>query len=185
MPNDELQTLWQGQPVAPVPIDPEQLRRKSARLYGRVRARNLRETVAGAVAIALLAWVARAETGLPLVSSLMLMAGMLYVIWHLWWHGKASELPVDLGAMDAISFHRRELTRQRDLLRGVFWWYLAPFLPGLVLTAVVAVRRSWVAPAILIVFVAAANWFVIWINRRAVDCLDRQLAELSAEREER
>jgi len=184
MPNDDLQTLWQHQPVANTSIDLEQLHRKSGRLAGRVHARNVRETVAGAAAVALLAWTARGESALQLSSSILLMAGMAYVLWHLWRHGRANVLPHDLGAMDAISFHRRELLHQRDLLRGVFWWYLAPFFPGLALAALAAMRRSWIAPATLVVFVAAATWFVLGVNRRAADCLDRQIEELAAAKED-
>ncbi len=30
-----------------------------------------------------------------------------------------------------LDFHRQQLERQRDLLRGVWTWYLLPFVPGL------------------------------------------------------
>jgi hypothetical protein len=180
MPNDELQTLWQQQEVPPMKIDIEQLRRRSTRLYSCVNARNLRETVAGGLAGALLAWTTIGEHDpVRLSSSLLLIAGMIYVMFHLWRHGRAAALPADLGALDAVSFHRRELLHQRDLLSGVFWWYLAPFLPGLVLSAVSGMHRSWIVPAALTVFVVAAFWFVMRINRGAVHRLDRELAELA------
>jgi len=178
--NDEIQTLWQRQPVTPTPIDLEKLRRRSTRLSSCVQSRNVRETVAGLLGIALLAWTTIGDHDLLRVtSSLLLMAGMAFVLFHMWRHGRASALPADLGALDAVSFHRQELVRQRDLLRGVFWWYLSPFLPGLALTAVLGMRRSWIVPAALAAFVIVAFWFVLRMNRRAAQRLDRELAELA------
>ena len=163
-------------------IDIEQLRRRSTRLYSCVHARNVRETVAGGIAATLLAWTTIGEHDvLRLSSSVLLIAGMLYVMYHLWRHGRAAALPADLGALDAISFHRRELLHQRDLLRGVFWWYLAPFLPGLALSGMSAMHRSWMVSAGLTLFVILAFGFVMRVNRGAVHRLDRELAELSRE----
>ena len=47
---------------------------------------------------------------------------------HLW--GTARTLPSDLALTSALEFHRVQLERQRDLLRSVWWWYLLPFAPG-------------------------------------------------------
>ena len=38
--------------------------------------------------------------------------------------------------MSCLEFHRSELVRQRDLLRSVWWWYLLPFVPGMLLIPV-------------------------------------------------
>jgi hypothetical protein len=184
MPSDDLQRIWQRQPVTATPIEMEQIRRKAGCLHDRVRARNRRETIAGVVAIALLTWFTFGKAdALQRASFVLLIAGMLYVLWHLWRHGRASELPSDLGATDAVTFHVRQLTRQRDLLRGILWWYLAPFCPGWAVGAVSAARRSWVPAAILAVFVTSAMWLVWWLNRRAADRLDRQIAELTSFKE--
>src|SRR5689334_15671892 len=103
MRSDELQTLWQGQPVKGETSGLEQIRQKSSGLYACVRARNIRETFAGAIAIALLTWFMFGKTsGLQRVSFLLLIAGMVYVLVHMWRRGRASELPAELGALDAI-----------------------------------------------------------------------------------
>jgi hypothetical protein len=33
-------------------------------------------------------------------------------------------------SQNCVEFYRVELTRQRDLLRNVWWWHLLPFIPG-------------------------------------------------------
>jgi hypothetical protein len=180
MPNDEMQRLWQCQSVEVTPIDMENIRRKAGRLHGRVRNRNLRETIAGLVAIVILTWFGLGKADLLQRTSFALLdLGMVYVLWHLWRYGTANALPADLGLTDAITFHRRELTHQRDLLRRIFWWYLAPFFPGWAVGAVSAMRHSWIPAAGMLVFVSAVTWFVWRLNRRAADCLDREITELS------
>jgi len=182
MPNDELQTLWQCQPVTRAPIDLEQLRRKAHGLDRRVRTRNWSETIAGAIAIVVLtAFGLGKASALQRWSFGLLAAATVYMIWHLWRYGGSTALPADLAATDAITFHRRELIRQRDLLRGVMRWYLLPYLPGWVLGAIHAAERSWIRGAAMLAVAGVAIWFVRRVNGRAVECLDRQLADLSPE----
>jgi hypothetical protein len=184
MPTDDLQRLWQCQPVVPTPIDLNQIRRRAGKLHGRVRARNLRETIAGVIAVVILTWFGlRKPDPLDRTSFALLIAGTLYVLWHLWKHGQSGVLPADFGLTDAVTFHRRELERQRDLLRGIFRWYLAPFIPGWALSAVSAARYSWAPAAVLVVFVSVVIWFTLRLNYNAADRLDRCIAELSRSKE--
>jgi hypothetical protein len=46
-----------------------------------------------------------------------------------------------------------------------------------------AARRSWVPAVMLAVFVTSVMWLVWWLNRRAADRLDRQIAELTSFKE--
>jgi hypothetical protein len=184
MPTDDLQHLWQCQPVAAAPIDMEEIRRKAARLHRRVRNRNIRETVACGVAVAVLTWFAISKPDLlSRVSFGLLIVGSLYVIWHFLRYGKSKVMPADLALTDAVTFHSRELAHQRDLLRGVFWWYLAPFCPGWLVGAISVGRHSWIPAAGMVVFVGAVMWLACKLNYRAADCLDRQIAELSSFKE--
>ena len=45
-------------------------------------------------------------------------------------------LPADLVVRSALEFHCAQLVRQRDLLRSVWWWYLLPLLPGMLLVQI-------------------------------------------------
>jgi hypothetical protein len=53
----------------------------------------------------------------------------LFVVWQLHKRGAAEMLPAS-SRTPLIVFHREALTRQRDALRSVGTWYLAPFIPG-------------------------------------------------------
>ena len=87
--------------------------------------------------------------------------------------------------MSGLEFLRSELVRQRDLLRSVWWWYLAPFVPGLLLIlGGVALERpgrwGWLAPGI----VAAVTFVGIGLlNQRVARKLQRRIDDLDAVRE--
>jgi hypothetical protein len=89
-------------------------------------------------------------------------------------------LPADFGVVASIEFHRRELVRQRDMLRSVWRWYIAPIVPGLaVFSAGTLPQHSpWWMFLLLALFFLAIFGGIVWLNRRAADRLDRQIAEL-------
>ena len=66
----------------------------------------------------------------------MVIVGTIFIVYHLRTHGSAISLPVDLGLKSAVDFHCAELVRQRDLLRRVWWWYLLPIAPGMLVAQV-------------------------------------------------
>jgi dolichol kinase len=59
------------------------------------------------------------------------IAGALFAVFTLHRKGAARTVPAELAFRTCVSFHRRELERQRDLLRSVWTWYLLPFVPGM------------------------------------------------------
>jgi hypothetical protein len=64
-------------------------------------------------------------------SALTIIAA-LFVVWQLHKRAAAQVLPASSG-MPLVDFHRAELIRQRDALKSVGVWYLAPFIPGVLL----------------------------------------------------
>jgi len=131
---DHLQRLWQDQPARGRVMSIDELRYRSRRLTRIVSRRSLREYVAGAmvvVACGYLAWTAP----LPLVraGAVLSIAGVIFIVYYLHRHGAARTMPEEMALTTCLQFHRGELERQRDLLRGVWKWYLAPLLPGLIL----------------------------------------------------
>jgi hypothetical protein len=60
------------------------------------------------------------------------MAGTLCIVVQIYKRASPVTLPVDLALTASLEFHRRELVRQRDLLRSVWRWYIGPIVPGLV-----------------------------------------------------
>jgi Flp pilus assembly protein TadB len=162
----------------------DELRYRSRRLARIVSRRNLREYVAAAmvaVACGYLAWT----TPLPLmrVGAVLSVLGVIFIVYYLHRHGAARAMPADMALTSCLQFHRRELERQRDLLRGVWKWYLAPLLPGLILFYVASIlahpehasRGWWLLAGSLLFFVLIGelNRYVAKKIQARIDALER------------
>jgi hypothetical protein len=132
---DHLQSLWQGQPAHDRLMSVDQLRDRSRRLTRIVSRRNMREYVAGGMAIVTCGYLAWKAPLLPLMRAgfLVSVPAVIFVVYHLHRQGASRVMPADMALASCLAFHRGELVRQRDLLRGVWRWYLAPLIPGLIL----------------------------------------------------
>lgn len=164
------------------------------RFQSRIRSRNMMEYVAAAIVVVFFGWIA-ATVPFPIVrvGAVLIILGALYVCWRLFGLGRAAtRQELDAGAQSWAAFHRAELTRQREALRTVWSWYLAPFVPGtLVFLAGVSFSTAnpMPFPERLAVFLAGlaimAGIFVViaWLNARAVRRLDAELVALDIARE--
>jgi hypothetical protein len=180
----DLQSLWQSQLAGSGAISLDDLRQGSRRLQRRVGRRNRREYVA-AVIVALvfgpMAWFAPLPT--LRVGSVLTLAAVMFVVYHLHRYGTAQAMPGEMALTSCLAFHRRELERQRDLLRSVWKWALLPLVPGMILMYLGPVlahpeqtsRSLWLAAASLMFFVVIGE-----LNRRAakkiqasIDALER------------
>lgn len=131
-PSDELQALWRAQPTEHKPMTLAEIHQRARKMERKVHRRNLTEYVAGVLVILAFApvllrngsWMMQGGAALIIVATVM-------VLRHL--HRMASARAVPEGGAPIVDFHRQELVRQRDALRTVGRWYLAPFLPGLAL----------------------------------------------------
>lgn len=179
-----LQRTWQGQePMAAPTLD--EVRRRSQRLTRTIGWRNLREYAAGAVVIPVIAVeIARGGfDGLIDLGQVLLLAGCVYVLYRLHQQGRARAVPAALGLTDALTFHRAELVRQRDLLMSVWRWYLLPFQPGFFVTLLgraveyPALRQravwTWLG-AVGLTLLAA------WLNRRGAARVQHHIEALEA-----
>jgi hypothetical protein len=179
-----LQSLWQDQPAQIGALSTEELRHGSRRLVRIVGRRNRREYVA-AVIVALvfgpMAWFA--PLTLIRVGSVLTLAAVMFVVYHLHRYGAAQAMPAEMALTSCLAFHRHELERQRDLLRSVWKWALLPLVPGMLLIYLGPVlahperasRASWLAAATLVFFALIAE-----LNRRVakkiqarIDALER------------
>ena len=167
---------------------------RSERFQSRIRNRNLIEYVAAGSVVAVFGWmIAPVPEPIVQVGAALIVLGALYVCWKLHQLGRAAtRSEMDAGAQSWAAFHRAELTRQREALRTVWSWYLAPFVPGmLVFLAGVSFTEANPAPfpARLGVFLAsltlmAAVFAVIWLlNARAARRLQREIEALDRARE--
>jgi Flp pilus assembly protein TadB len=185
MPNehlpDDLRNVWQNQPVENTPVPLEEIQRKARRFEKRIDRRNLREYAGAAVGIAAYTfYIFKFHSPVIRAGSVLVIAGVLYVVAQLYRRASPGKLPADLAVTASIEFHRRELVHQRDLLRSVWRWYIAPIVPGLaVFSAGIMPPHSpvWVYLLLALFFLVTLGG-IVWLNHRAADRLDRQIAEL-------
>ncbi|MFN6934405.1 MAG: hypothetical protein ACK4NZ_04560, partial [Tsuneonella sp.] len=132
-PDDYARNSWQSAYGAGTMPTIDELRARTESFRRTVWRRNLIEYVAGALVIVGFGFTLVAIP-LPLmkVASALIIAATVYVVWQL--HRRAGNLPSKdySGAVPVLVHQRASLARQRDALAGVFWWYILPFLPGMV-----------------------------------------------------
>ncbi|MGA9796024.1 MAG: hypothetical protein WBQ17_10880 [Rhizomicrobium sp.] len=130
----DAKSIWQNQKTEDTTVTLEDIRNRAAKFQKRVRNRNLREYIASAIVIAVFGFYALHLPGwMTKLGSAMTIAAMLFVTWQLHRRGQAHDTPDGATTARLLAFHREELSRQRDMVRTVLWWYMAPFLPGIAL----------------------------------------------------
>jgi hypothetical protein len=185
MPNeplpDDIRNVWQNQPLENKTMALEEIRRKAQQFEKRISRRNLREYLGGALGIAIFTFdLFKFPSPMARTGSLLIIAGIVVIMIQIYKRASPGKLPVDLPLTDSLDFHRGELVRQRDLLKSVLWWYLAPIVPGLVVFgAGVTPRHAAVAGALINAIPLLCIFGAIyWANHRAALVLDRRIAEL-------
>ena len=191
-PNRDIRDIWQSQPTEGATMPLEEIRRRAGKFQSRIAWRNAREYAAALVVVLFFAYrLLRTNDILGGTGMAMIIAGVLYVVWHLHRHGSARSLPEELGRSSCLGFHRDELARQRDLLRGVWRWYLGPLIPGLVVVMAATARGNpghlphiawWTAGYGVVV--AALFVFIGRLNASGARRLQRMIDELDAQRGE-
>jgi Flp pilus assembly protein TadB len=185
----DIKTLWKSQkPEDTVTLD--DIRQRATKFQRRVRNRNLREYVAAAVVVVWFGWYIWALPGLLVkIGSALCIAGVLFIVWQLHRRAASQVLPREVGSTGYLDFHRKALARQRDALRTVWRWYLAPLVPGMAVmlagvyfNAPPAMRAvvlhsilAWYLPCAVLVF-GAIWWLNMWGAKRLqkrIDEIDR------------
>lgn len=185
MIDDPAKQAWQSSvDIAGAP-SLEEVRRGADKFYRYVKWRNRVEYVACViVVVAFSIYVFWLPHVLQKVGSALVVLATFYVGWQL--HRRASaEPPEKAGTMPLLAFARAQMVRQRDALRSIFWWYMLPFLPGLLLviigggargTAVEDRGGGWIAIVVMLAMFA----FLWWINQVAARKLQRHIDEIDA-----
>lgn len=115
--------------------------------------------------------------------SLLSILGTLVVVWQLRRRASSRPRPGVESALPSRDFHRAELIRQRDALRSVWLWYVAPLVPGMVVFRLgvnanpdpsLPFARGWAADG----FIAGVVLLVILINLYGAHKLQRQIDQL-------
>jgi hypothetical protein len=184
----DIKTLWRNQKTEDT-VTLENIHERAAKFQRRVRNRNRREYIAVIFVVVVFSWyIWVLPDWFHKVGSALTIVGALFVAWQLHVRGSAARLPQDGSALGDVDFHRRELVRQRDALKSVWLWYLAPLVPGMIVFVIGTYHRFErigrpVNPMFVgtIVLVFAIVWMLnAWAARRMqrrIDELDRLRSE--------
>jgi len=162
----------------------EAIRLRAGKFERKIWRRNLRESIASLIVIISFGYffVRTDEIALRITWALFI-AGTVWVLLQLYRKGRTRKIPAEAGSSSCIDFFRSELERQRDLLKNVWPWYLAPLVPGYVALNVAFViahpgklaRLAWLDFFFVAIFVG------VWkLNQRAARCLQRSIDDLNA-----
>ena len=87
------------------------------------------------------------------------------------------ERPADLGVLDALKFHRRQLERQRDARRGSHLWLPLLFVPGHVMLFLSFFLEMTPIPWTYVAFDAVLIGFGTWIAIAMTAQSERRIQE--------
>ena len=185
LPNNP-QQIWQCQPVEGIKMSAEALRQRSGKFERMFRWRNVREYVASLLAAVWFGYfLVTTHAVLFRIAYVLFIVGLGWVVYQLHRKGSARSMPAAMGTSTCLQFFRAELERQRDVVKNVWPWYLAPLVPGFVILTAATMRTlpfpTNLASAAWIDGVAAVVFFLVWrMNRRAARRLQRIIDELYA-----
>jgi len=188
MTDDPAKEAWQASVEIAGPPPIEDVRKGADKFYRRIRRRNAVEYVACVVVVvAFSTYVFVLPHVLQKIGSAMIVLATFYVAWQL--HRRASaEPPEKAGTMPLLAFARAQMLRQRDALRSIFWWYILPFIPGLVvMTLGNGMDPEFAAKGpplwvrwLVFAGMGAALAGVWWLNQYGARKLQRRIDEIDA-----
>lgn len=177
--------LWADQATEGFAMSLDDIRMRSSKFQRLVRNRNLREYLAAVVVVAVFgAYIVLLPGILIKLGSAMMIVATFYIVWQLHKRGAAHTPPLEGSVLDHIAFYRGELVRQRDALKSVATWYLAPFVPGMVTILIGVSLRAptrpliWLSVSVTAVLCVIVFGLVWWLNRWGASRLQRQIDAL-------
>jgi hypothetical protein len=188
---NHMKEIWQCQPVEDIQMSTEQIRKRAGRFEKKIWWRNVREYAGALIASVLFAsFFVKSHDVVFRTACGMIVVGMAYAVWQLHRKGASKSAPEEMGSASSVQFYKSQLERQRDLAASVWWWYLAPLVPGLVLfaasSAVSDPRPGRLMGLALFYGFTVGLFIFIWkLNARGARCLQRQIDELDGAENQR
>jgi len=164
-----------------------EIHQKARKLERGVRWRNIREYLASMVVIAFFVPVLlRPGSWMMQAGAALIIAATVFVAWQL--HRRTATGPTPEAGEALRDYHRRSLIRQRDAVRSVGGWYMAPFAPGMVLLmlgrwfqahtpgrSLAMDHLAILAGSGVVVLIFGLVW---WLNQWGAKRLQKQIDEL-------
>ena len=179
------QQLWQAQALDAPRISLAFVRQQSESWRSWARMRNAANYIACVVMtpfILLQAWLSFSVT--PLVSLALLLNIPLCAWLLVRWHRRAAsqEQPAELGVLDALKFHRRQLERQRDV--RLDRWRRWPVIPGvlvIILAEAIEIKPTpWVGFGVGVVLMTVILSTAIVVEERIARRIQKEIDALDS-----
>lgn len=166
---------------APPPLSMDTLPQHARFFQRAIWWRNLREAAGAAVVLGFnVPDLFHVDDPVKWTGHLLLVAGTLFIMGYLFTRAGTRRVPDGLDTPALLSFHRGEIIRQRNILVSVPFWYLLPFVPGMLVTMVSKSGAS-IGSAVGALIAVSVMFIVVWrLNLWAARFLDKQLAEVSS-----
>jgi hypothetical protein len=200
MPNEspgrDPKGIWQNQPTEKPTMTLKLIRQRARELHAKTRSKLL-GTLAGPLFVLLFSVFE--INGFPLLKPVLLPLSTFALIWSLvglyflsrgMW---SVAIPEDAGLHTGLEFCKRELERQRDLLRRVLVWSLGPVLLAIgtfiLVLATIGSRGRGIFPNAIPFLTLITIWIVayfatrLWQQREVQREID-QLDEIGRENKE-
>jgi hypothetical protein len=179
------QQLWQAQALDAPRISLAFVRQQSDSLRGWARMRNGINYVGALAFIPIFVWVAWSRFSVAPLRSLAIVLNIPLLLWLLFrWHKRAASQvqPADLGVLDALKFHRRQLERQRDV--RLDRWRRWPAIPGVLLIfaagAIEITPTPWAGFGLGLVLMALVLATAIFVEERIARRIQKEIDALDS-----
>jgi hypothetical protein len=126
------QGLWQSQKKEHDPMTLADIHAKARRFEAGTQRRNAIEYIAcGVVIVGFAPMLLNPQSWMMQAGAALIMLAVVFVAWQLHRRGSVEATPQPGETL--VDSYRRQLTRQRDAIRTVGLWYIAPLVPGMTL----------------------------------------------------
>jgi hypothetical protein len=179
------QQLWQAQALEAPRITLAFVRQQSDSLRRWAWRRNAVNYIPAVAVFPFFLWVSWAVFATKPLLSLAVLLNLPGFVWLLVrWHKRAAsqEQPAELGVLDALKFHRRQLERQRDV--RLDRWRRWPAIPGalllLVARALEFTPTPWMAIGRSVLVMALILCIAIVIEERIARRIQKEIDALDS-----
>jgi hypothetical protein len=177
---DDIKNIWIESGEEHDVMNIEKIRTKADNFANTVKWRNIREYGAAIFVIVMFAYYAVASSiMLVKIGSVCNIAASLFIVAQL--RKRSASTRVNPGTEPILSFHRKQLERERNSLRSVWAWYVLPTVPGSLLLAFGVARARPDADAIRYFAVILLVYIIVLLyNAWGARQLQREIDALSS-----